>query len=353
MPAARKISEWVGKEAPDFKVKDQNGDEKSLKDFSSKYLLLYFYPKDLTPGCTTQACNFRDGREELTNLDLEIVGVSCDPVDKHQKFIEKHELNFTLLADEERDIVNKYGVWVEKSMYGKKYMGIQRDSFLINKEGKIIKHYIKVKPKEHINEVIKDMKNISEIDVRANMPSFYYEVHVSPELTKTLSPTKLNIVEYLALAFSNKSMAAECELSVKAIEHHVRELGHLYKVKTDLYNPRVRIIANLYFDKLIDFYVGQEGINFNTLNHRLQDTLSLITLGFSLKSMASVFNISVKAVEQRISQLYDIFNIDTDNAANENSRVVLWVAAITRTNMDLRNISKLFMIALLIDYRVF
>ena len=174
------------------------------------------------------------------------------------------------------------------------------------------------------------------------MPSFYYEVHVSPELTKTLSPTKLNVVEYLALAFSNKSMAAECELSVKAIEHHVRELGHLYKVKTDLYNPRVRIIANLYFDKLIDFYVGQEGINFNTLNHRLQDTLSLITLGFSLKSMASVFNISVKVVEQRISQLYDIFNIDTDNAANENSRVVLWVAAITRTNMDLRNLSKLF-----------
>ncbi|NQY80273.1 MAG: thioredoxin-dependent thiol peroxidase [Candidatus Caenarcaniphilales bacterium] len=164
MPATKKTSEWVGKSAPDFKVKDQNGEEKSLKDFSSKYLLLYFYPKDLTPGCTTEACNFRDGRDELSNLDLEVVGVSCDPVEKHQKFIEKHELNFTLLADVDHEIVDKYGVWVEKSMYGKKYMGIQRDSFLINKEGKIIKHYIKVKPKEHINEVIKDMNNISEID---------------------------------------------------------------------------------------------------------------------------------------------------------------------------------------------
>ncbi|NQY80274.1 MAG: hypothetical protein HRT47_08170 [Candidatus Caenarcaniphilales bacterium] len=174
------------------------------------------------------------------------------------------------------------------------------------------------------------------------MSSFYYEVHVSSELTKTLSATKLNIVELLALAYSNKSMAAECGLSVKAIEHHVRELGHQYKVRTDLYNPRVRILGNLYFEKLIDFYVGQEGINFNTLNHRLQDTLSLITLGFSLKSMARVFDISVKAVEQRISQLYDIFNIDTDNAANENSRVVLWVAAITRANMDMHNLSRLF-----------
>lgn len=165
MPATKITSEWVGKSAPNFKVKDQNGVEKSLKDFSSKYLLLYFYPKDLTPGCTTEACNFRDGKDELANLDLEVVGVSCDPVEKHQKFIEKHELNFTLLADVDHEIVDKYGVWVEKSMYGKKYMGIQRDSFLINKEGKIIKHYVKVKPKEHINEVIKDMNNISEIDI--------------------------------------------------------------------------------------------------------------------------------------------------------------------------------------------
>lgn len=164
MPATKKTSEWLGKSAPDFRVKAQNGEEKSLKDFSSKYLLLYFYPKDLTPGCTTEACNFRDRKEELNALDLEVVGVSCDPVEKHQKFIEKHELNFTLLADVDHEIVEKYGVWVEKSMYGKKYMGIQRDSFLINKEGKIIKHYLKVKPKEHINEVIKDMNSISEID---------------------------------------------------------------------------------------------------------------------------------------------------------------------------------------------
>ena len=165
MPTKKIQSEWIGKLAPDFKVPDQDGKERTLKDFSSKYLLLYFYPKDLTPGCTTQACNFRDTKSEVEALDLEIVGVSCDDVEKHQKFIAKHELNFTLLADTEKDIVNKYGVWVEKSMYGKKYMGIQRDSFLINKEGKIIKHYIKVKPKEHIDEVMKDMQNITEIDV--------------------------------------------------------------------------------------------------------------------------------------------------------------------------------------------
>ena len=96
--------------------------------------------------------------------DTIVLGVSPDDLDKHEKFINKFKLPFILLADVGSKISEKYGVWVEKNMYGKKYMGIQRDSFLINKEGKIIKHYIKVKPKEHINEVIKDMKNISEID---------------------------------------------------------------------------------------------------------------------------------------------------------------------------------------------
>ncbi|MCH2227614.1 MAG: thioredoxin-dependent thiol peroxidase [Candidatus Caenarcaniphilales bacterium] len=164
MSTTKKQSDWLGKTAPDFKVKDQDGNDKSLSDYAGKYLLLYFYPKDLTPGCTTEACNFRDSKADLDSLDLEIVGVSCDPIDKHNKFIEKYDLNFTLLADTEKEIVEKYGVWVEKSMYGKKYMGIQRDSFLINKEGKIIKHYIKVKPKDHVAEVIKDLQNISELD---------------------------------------------------------------------------------------------------------------------------------------------------------------------------------------------
>ncbi|MCH2227615.1 MAG: hypothetical protein MK033_07560 [Candidatus Caenarcaniphilales bacterium] len=174
------------------------------------------------------------------------------------------------------------------------------------------------------------------------MSSFYYEVHISSELTETLSTTKLNIIELLALAYSNKTMAAECELSVKAIEHHVRELGHTHKIRIDLYNPRVRILGSLFFSDLIDFHVNLDPIDLSKLNHRLADTLNLIILGFSLKSMAAIFGISVKAVEQRISQLYDLFNIDTDNAANENSRVVLWVAAITRTNIDKTNLTKLF-----------
>lgn len=155
-----KSSDLVGKKAPEFKAKDQNSKIRSLKDFLGSYLLLYFYPKDLTPGCTTQACNFRDAAKELKKLGIEVVGVSCDSVEDHQKFIKKHELNFTLLADTDKEIVTKYGVWTEKSMYGRKYMGIQRDSFLIDPKGKIVKHYIKVKPAIHIDEVINDLKEL-------------------------------------------------------------------------------------------------------------------------------------------------------------------------------------------------
>ncbi len=160
-----KTSDFTPKQAPDFALLDDSGNELSLKDFSGKYLLLYFYPKDLTPGCTTQACALRDILTELKSLNLVVIGVSCDSVESHQKFKAKHELNFPLLADVDKKMVLDYGVWVEKSMYGKKYMGIQRDSFLINKEGKIIKHYVKVKPAEHAEQLLKDMRNINEIDV--------------------------------------------------------------------------------------------------------------------------------------------------------------------------------------------
>ena len=174
------------------------------------------------------------------------------------------------------------------------------------------------------------------------MSSFYYEIHVSSELTNSLSATKLNIVELIALAYSNRTMAAEAGISIKAVEHHVRELSKVYGVKTQLYNPRVRIIATLYFSKLIDFQVNQEPVNLDSLNFRLKDTLSLVVLGFSLKSMAKVFGLTVKAMEQRIGQLYDTFNIDTDNVANENSRVMLWVASVARTNIDFEAMHKLF-----------
>ena len=156
------ISNFEGKKAPSFSLKNQDGEKKSLKDYAGSYLVLFFYPKDLTPGCTTEACSFNDNLSKLKKLGVEILGLSCDDEAKHQRFIDKYKLKFDLLADIDKKVVEKYGVWVEKSMYGKKYMGIQRDSFLIDPKGKVIKHYIKVKPGEHVAEVIKDMKELSK-----------------------------------------------------------------------------------------------------------------------------------------------------------------------------------------------
>jgi peroxiredoxin Q/BCP len=112
----------------------------------------------MTPGCTIEAESFRDNMAKLRKLGAEVLGVSCDSEDLHHKFSCKYKLNFPLLSDEKKELVKEYGVWVEKSMYGKKYMGIQRDSFLIDPKGKIIKHYIKVKPEEHVSEVIADIE---------------------------------------------------------------------------------------------------------------------------------------------------------------------------------------------------
>lgn len=151
----------LGKPAPDFKSPDQNGTTHRLSDYRGKWVLLYFYPKDMTPGCTAEAQCFRDRLNDLKVLGIEVLGVSTDSVVSHKKFAETHHLNFPLLADTEKKVVNQYGVWIEKSMYGKNYMGIQRDSFLINKEGIIIKHYIKVKPEKHVEEVIGDVKELS------------------------------------------------------------------------------------------------------------------------------------------------------------------------------------------------
>lgn len=148
----------VNKKAPNFTLLDQDGKEHSLSDYKGKKVLLYFYPKDDTPGCTKEACSFRDSLNDLKKYDLQVLGVSCDSVESHKKFANKFQLNFPLLADTEKKVVEDYGVWVEKSMYGKKYMGIQRDSFLINEEGKIVKHYIKVKPEQHVDEIIEDLK---------------------------------------------------------------------------------------------------------------------------------------------------------------------------------------------------
>ena len=143
--------------APPFSLPDQDDTMHSLKDYAGKKILLYFYPKDDTPGCTTEACNFRDRLNELKDHGVQVLGVSKDNVASHKKFSEKFHLNFPLLADEDGTVVEAYGVWKEKNMFGKTYMGISRESFLIDEDGKLVKHYANVKPEEHIEEVLTDI----------------------------------------------------------------------------------------------------------------------------------------------------------------------------------------------------
>ncbi len=143
-----------GNKAPDFTVNDQDGNPVKLSDFKGKKVVLYFYPKDNTPGCTAEACNLRDNYTRFQKEGYEILGVSTDNEKSHQKFIEKQELPFTLLADTEKDIHEKYGTWVEKSMYGRKYMGTARKTFIIDENGKIEKIIEKVKTKDHASQIL-------------------------------------------------------------------------------------------------------------------------------------------------------------------------------------------------------
>lgn len=145
----------IGDKAPDFSGKDQNGKTVSLKDFLGKKVVLYFYPKDFTPGCTTEACNLRDNYADLKDAGMEVIGVSPDDVESHKKFEEKHELPFTLIADPDKKIIEKYGVWGEKNMYGKKSMGLLRTTFLIDEKGVIYKIFKKPKTAIHSEEILK------------------------------------------------------------------------------------------------------------------------------------------------------------------------------------------------------
>lgn len=141
--------------APDFTTKDQNGNDVKISDFKGKRVVLYFYPKDDTPGCTKEACSLRDSFDVFEEKGIKILGVSTDSEKSHQKFITKYNLPFDLLADTEREIVESYGVWGEKNMYGKKYFGINRTTFLIDENGKIVKIFKKVKVDEHADEVLR------------------------------------------------------------------------------------------------------------------------------------------------------------------------------------------------------
>lgn len=142
-----------GDKAPAFSAKDQNGKLVHLSDFSGKKLILFFYPKDNTPGCTTEACNFRDNYESLTAEGFEVVGVSVDGESSHRRFSSKHNLPYTLLVDEDKKMVEDYKVWVEKSMFGKKYMGTARKTFIIDENGIILHIIDKVKTKEASEQV--------------------------------------------------------------------------------------------------------------------------------------------------------------------------------------------------------
>jgi peroxiredoxin Q/BCP len=147
-----------GLKAPDFQAKDQNGKNISLSDFSGKDVILYFYPKDDTPGCTAEACSFRDNYQSLLKEGFEVLGVSIDDEKSHQKFINKYSLPFSLIADTDKKIVEAYGVWVEKSMYGKKYMGVARKTFVIDKNGMIRKIIDKVDTKNSSEQVLDTLK---------------------------------------------------------------------------------------------------------------------------------------------------------------------------------------------------
>lgn len=149
----------VGDKAPEFTLKNQNEEDISLKDFLGKTVVLYFYPKDNTPGCTNQACGFRDINEELESMNVKLLGVSKDKIGSHQKFIDKYGLNFDLLADPEREVHKLYGVIKEKSMFGKTSLGTSRDTFIIDEEGNIKEVFKAVKAKDNPLEVLDYLKN--------------------------------------------------------------------------------------------------------------------------------------------------------------------------------------------------
>ncbi|MEM1492899.1 thioredoxin-dependent thiol peroxidase [Bacillus velezensis] len=151
----------IGQTASDMKLVNDSGEEVALTDFKGKYVVLYFYPKDMTPGCTTEACDFRDQHESFAGLDAVIIGVSPDSRDKHEKFKQKHDLPFQLLVDDEHKLAEAFDVWKLKKNFGKEYMGIERSTFLLDKEGRLVKEWRKVKVKDHVAEALRELEQIA------------------------------------------------------------------------------------------------------------------------------------------------------------------------------------------------
>lgn len=147
----------VGDQAPNFTLTSSEGKTVSLTDFLGKKVVLYFYPKDMTPGCTTEACSFRDNYSEIKKRGAEIIGISADSTSLHQRFIEKYQLPFILLSDTDKEVIKQYGVWKKKSLYGKLFYGIVRSTFIIDEKGKIKSIFINVKVKNHTEEVLQNI----------------------------------------------------------------------------------------------------------------------------------------------------------------------------------------------------
>jgi peroxiredoxin Q/BCP len=148
----------IGDKAPEFKGVDENGENISLSNFKGKNIILYFYPKDNTPGCTNEACNLRDNYNMWLEKDYEVIGISPDSQQSHQKFIDKHKLPFTLISDPDKVIIKQYGTWGPKKLYGREYEGLLRTTFVINENGTIENIFEKVKTKDHTNQILETIK---------------------------------------------------------------------------------------------------------------------------------------------------------------------------------------------------
>jgi len=151
-----------GELAADFTLENQAGEKVSLSDYKGKNVVLYFYPKDMTPGCTTQACDFRDHHEKFADLNAVILGVSPDPIERHQKFIDKYELPFHLLADVDHKLAEKYGVWQLKKTFGREYYGIVRSTFIIDTEGNLLEEFRNIRVKGHVEKALQFLKDHEE-----------------------------------------------------------------------------------------------------------------------------------------------------------------------------------------------
>jgi peroxiredoxin Q/BCP len=148
----------IGQAAPEFALPDQDGVRRALSDYRGQWVILYFYPKDDTPGCTTEACQMRDNLRDFNQAKTEVLGISVDSVASHKKFADKYHLTFRLLSDQSKQVVTQYGVWVEKTFMGRTYMGTERTTLLIDPEGQIVAVYAKVKPEGHASQVLQDVR---------------------------------------------------------------------------------------------------------------------------------------------------------------------------------------------------